>query len=82
VKLSDFSPFLQFSIKLAGSERVLKAVATLVSAEDSVDSCDSKTAHKRALFSCSGLAGGCGELAVNLSVGGFKTSSLRVSELV
>ena len=69
-------------VKLLNSRRVFEAETIVLDASEPVGSFDSKTAHKRALFSCSGLAGGCGELAADLSVGGCETMSLRVRRLV
>ena len=81
VKLAGFSMFWQFSVKSADAERVLKAETIVVDARGSVSCCDSKTACKIALFSCPVLAGGCGELAVVLSIGGCKMASLGVGRL-
>lgn len=66
VKMGCFSSFWQFSTKSADAERVLRAVTIEVDAGDSVDGCDSKTAHKSALFSClvhARRCESCGELA-------------------
>jgi len=86
-KIGEISPFLEFSMKLANSERVLRAVTMLVSAGGSVGSCDSKTACNNVLFSYSvpASAGGCGdsgELAVVPSVGGRETTLLEVCRLI
>jgi len=56
----------------------------VVGTEDSVGSCDSKTAHNNALFSCPvryGVGASCSELAVVVSVRGLETASLGVCRL-
>jgi hypothetical protein len=54
--------FSYFSMKSAVAGRVLRSVASVVSAGDSIGSCDSKTAGNGALLCLT--AGGCGELAL------------------
>ena len=66
------------------SERVSRAVTTLVGAGNTIGFCDSKMARDNALFSGPLLAGRWDELAGMLVVGallGFKTSSFWVSGL-
>ena len=69
----------------ADAERVLRAVTTPVTAEDSVYGCGLETARDWALFWCTG---GCGvsddsdELAIAEVVGGPNMLSLGVGELV
>ena len=52
-------------MRLLNSGRVFETEMIVLDATSSkpIGSLDLKTAHKHALFSCSGLAGGCGELA-------------------
>lgn len=54
------------------SECVSRSVVTVVDAVDPIDSCDSKTAPDRALFSCSVGYGVGDELAVVGNVGHAK----------
>ena len=69
----------------ADAERVLRAVTTPVTTEDSVYGCGLETARDWALFWCTG---GCGvsddsdELAVVDSVEGLRKASLEVGGLV
>ena len=71
-----FSTFMQFSMKL------VEAGAIMVDPRDSVGSFNLKNVRERALFSYSGLAARCGELATVEMVGGRNMLSLGVVELV
>jgi hypothetical protein len=69
----------------AVSERVLRAVVTVVDARDSIGVCVLKMARNNTLFSCPEAAEGCGEVAVVVEDGalvGRKTPSLGVGRLV
>ena len=82
VKIDMFSIFWPFSKKLMVAERVLRPVAMLVGAGNSVDGCDSKSAPNCSLFGCMVTAGGCGssaELALVQSVESLGTASSEAS---
>ena len=80
--MDGFSEFLQFSMKLVEAGRVFEAGTIMVDPRDSVGSFDSKTARERALFSCSELVAGCGEVATVEMVGGRKMMSSGLGKLI
>jgi hypothetical protein len=85
VRIGEFSNFWSFLMKLADSERILKAVPTEVGSVNPVGGWDSKTTRNSALFWCSVGYGVGDELAVVEKVGAFgdcKIASLAVGGLV
>ena len=79
--MGAFSTFWLFSAKPVDSWRVLSSITTRIGAGDSLVLCDSKTAGKKALFSCFVPSGDCDDsdelrLVVSVSAVGRKTTSL------
>ena len=75
VKIAEFWWILQFFIKTAFAERILKPVTMKVGAGDSIEGCDLKMAPKTMHFSCPLLDVVCvsnSELAHVDTVVGFK----------
>lgn len=71
-------------MELTNSERVLRAITTLIGARDIIGVRDSKMALDNTIFSCPLAAGGSDELAGMLVVGalwGFEMSSFWVGGL-
>ena len=65
-------------MKMGVSGHVLRAIMMLVSTEDSINGCYSKTAHDSTHFWCAGGQGMGDELAVVEIIGGRKMMSLGV----